>query len=368
MTVHKPHAPIEVPFDDVELRIVRSRSMHEVALALGSNMGDSAAILQGAVDDLASVDGISVIAVSRAYETDPVGGPEQDAYLNAVALVVTDLDPWELLAVTQSIEQHWHRVREVRWGPRTLDIDILAVGEETVDSDDLVIPHPRAHERAFVLVPWLDVDPEAPDPRPRAGDATSCGRCDARAACARRTSPCACRVDGSRHERHAADPGPAARRGRPSSPRRVGWGVVQVVDAWFGRLVPVPWAAAAALWLLAGAVAYWAFTSRPRLQAPARREADAAAGGRTHGRARDGGLPHRRTRARLLRRDRRRDGAQPRDARPACRPSGLPSAAALGALALVAAALWLEHLCRLPVGPRRRGRVREPHRGIGFQS
>ena len=135
--------------------------MHEVALALGSNMGDSAAILQGALDDLTSVDGVSVIAVSRAYETDPVGGPEQDAYLNAVALVVTDLDPWELLAVTQSIERHWHRVREVRWGPRTLDIDILAVGEETVDSDDLVIPHPRAHERAFVLVPWLDVDPEA---------------------------------------------------------------------------------------------------------------------------------------------------------------------------------------------------------------
>lgn len=135
--------------------------MHEVALALGSNMGDSAAILQGALDDLTSVDGISVIAVSRVYETDPVGGPEQEPYLNAVALVVTDLDPWELLAVTQSIERHWHRVREVRWGPRTLDIDILAVGDEAVDSDDLVIPHPRAHERAFVLVPWLDADPEA---------------------------------------------------------------------------------------------------------------------------------------------------------------------------------------------------------------
>jgi 2-amino-4-hydroxy-6-hydroxymethyldihydropteridine diphosphokinase len=135
--------------------------VHEVALALGSNMGDSAAILQGALDDLTSVDGIRVIAVSRVYETDPVGGPEQEPYLNAVALVVTDLDPWELLAVTQSIERHWHRVREVRWGPRTLDIDILAVGEEAVDSDDLVIPHPRAHERAFVLVPWLDADPEA---------------------------------------------------------------------------------------------------------------------------------------------------------------------------------------------------------------
>ena len=135
--------------------------MHEVALALGSNMGDSAAILQGAIDDLASVDGIRVVAVSPAYETDPVGGPEQEPYLNAVLLALTELDPWELLAVTQSIEQHWHRVREVRWGPRTLDIDILAIDAETVDSDDLVVPHPRAHERGFVLVPWADVAPDA---------------------------------------------------------------------------------------------------------------------------------------------------------------------------------------------------------------
>ena len=138
--------------------------VHEVALALGSNMGDSAAILQGAVDNLASVEGISIVAVSPVYETDPVGGPEQDVYLNAVVIAVTELDPWALLAVTQSIEQHWHRVREVRWGPRTLDIDILAIDDATVDSDDLVIPHPRAHERGFVLVPWADVSPEASIP------------------------------------------------------------------------------------------------------------------------------------------------------------------------------------------------------------
>ena len=135
--------------------------MHEVALALGSNMGDRAAILQGAVGDLATVDGVHVIAISRTYETDPVGGPEQDPYLNAVVVVLTDLDPWGLLAATQSIEQHWHRTREVRWGPRTLDIDILAIDTETVDSDDLVVPHPRAHERGFVLVPWADVAPGA---------------------------------------------------------------------------------------------------------------------------------------------------------------------------------------------------------------
>ena len=145
--------------------------MHEVALALGSNLGDSAVILQGAIDDLASVEGISIVAVSPTYETDPVGGPEQDAYLNAVVIVTTDLDPWALLSVTQSIEQHWHRVREVRWGPRTLDIDILAIDEETVDSDDVVIPHPRAHERGFVLVPWADVAPDAQLPgHGRVGD------------------------------------------------------------------------------------------------------------------------------------------------------------------------------------------------------
>jgi 2-amino-4-hydroxy-6-hydroxymethyldihydropteridine diphosphokinase len=135
--------------------------MAEAALALGSNLGDSAAILQGAIDDLASVDDIVVMGVSRTYETDPVGGPEQEAYLNAVVVVRTDLDPWQLLAVTQSIEQHWHRTREVRWGPRTLDIDILAFDAESVDSEDLVIPHPRAHERGFVLVPWSDVAPDA---------------------------------------------------------------------------------------------------------------------------------------------------------------------------------------------------------------
>ena len=135
--------------------------MAEAALALGSNLGDSAAILQGAIGDLASVDGVVVVGVSRTYETDPVGGPDQDPYLNAVVVVRTDLDPWQLLAVTQSIEQHWHRTREVRWGPRTLDIDILAFDADTVDSVDLVIPHERAHERAFVLVPWVDVAPDA---------------------------------------------------------------------------------------------------------------------------------------------------------------------------------------------------------------
>ena len=135
--------------------------MADVVLALGSNQGDSAAILQGAVNDLAQVDGLRLTQVSAVYETDPVGGPEQDRYLNAVVLGRTELAPAELLAATQAVEQRWHRVREVRWGPRTLDIDIIAIDDLVLDTDDLVLPHPRAHERGFVLVPWLEADPQA---------------------------------------------------------------------------------------------------------------------------------------------------------------------------------------------------------------
>jgi 2-amino-4-hydroxy-6-hydroxymethyldihydropteridine diphosphokinase len=138
--------------------------VREVALALGSNQGDSAVILQGAVDDLARVDGLELTVVSSMFETDPVGGPEQEAYLNAVVVGRTSLSGRELLAQTQRVEADWHRVREVRWGPRTLDVDILALGDEVLDTDDLTLPHPRAHERAFVLVPWLDADPEATVP------------------------------------------------------------------------------------------------------------------------------------------------------------------------------------------------------------
>jgi 2-amino-4-hydroxy-6-hydroxymethyldihydropteridine diphosphokinase len=138
--------------------------MPEVALALGSNMGDSATILQGAVADLCAVDGLALEAVSAVYETDAVGGPDQDAYLNAVVVGQTTLNGPGLLAATQAIEQAWHRVREVRWGPRTLDIDILSLGDELIDTPALVIPHPRAHERAFVLIPWHDADPQASIP------------------------------------------------------------------------------------------------------------------------------------------------------------------------------------------------------------
>ena len=128
------------------------------ALALGSNLGDSAATLQGAVADLARVPGLELVAVSPVYETDPVGGPEQPVYLNAVVLARCALAPLDLLAQTQRIEADWQRTREVRWGPRTLDIDVLAVGDLVMTTGVLDLPHPRAHERGFVLVPWHDVD------------------------------------------------------------------------------------------------------------------------------------------------------------------------------------------------------------------
>ena len=135
--------------------------MRSVALGLGSNLGDSIAILNGAVADLQASPGVQVTAVSSVYETDPVGGPQQAPFLNAVVLARTSLVDRALLEVTQAVEQNWHRMREVRWGPRTLDIDILAIGDEVSDDLDVTVPHPLAHERAFVLVPWHEVDPDA---------------------------------------------------------------------------------------------------------------------------------------------------------------------------------------------------------------
>jgi 2-amino-4-hydroxy-6-hydroxymethyldihydropteridine diphosphokinase len=129
-------------------------------LGLGSNLGDRLAHLQRAVDAFAATPGVRVVAVSRVYETAPVGGPAQDDFLNAVAAIDTDLGPRELLDAAMRVEQFEDRVRTIRWGPRTLDADILLYGAERVDEPDLEIPHPRMYERAFVLAPLHDVAPE----------------------------------------------------------------------------------------------------------------------------------------------------------------------------------------------------------------
>jgi 2-amino-4-hydroxy-6-hydroxymethyldihydropteridine diphosphokinase len=128
-------------------------------VALGSNLGDRVANLQFAVDALAAADGVEVVDASRVYETAPVGGPPQDAYLNAVVAIETALDPHELLALGQRVERDAHRVRAERWGPRTLDVDLLLYDDVRLDEADLTVPHPRMWERGFVLAPLRDVAP-----------------------------------------------------------------------------------------------------------------------------------------------------------------------------------------------------------------
>jgi 2-amino-4-hydroxy-6-hydroxymethyldihydropteridine diphosphokinase len=131
-------------------------------LALGSNLGHSLDTLSGAIEQLNRVDGIDVVSESPLVVTVPVGGPEgQPDYLNQVIEVSTTLSPYALLQAAHTVEQAFHRERIVRWGPRTLDIDIITYGSVTSDDPDLTLPHPRAAERAFVLVPWSWMDPGA---------------------------------------------------------------------------------------------------------------------------------------------------------------------------------------------------------------
>lgn len=131
-----------------------------VVLALGSNLGAREDVLRSAVAALDAVDGLEVTAVSPVVETDPVG-PDQPDYLNAVVLARTVLDPLALLAACQAVEAAHGRVRGERWGARTLDVDVVDYAGRRSAGPALVLPHPRAHERAFVLVPWLATDPGA---------------------------------------------------------------------------------------------------------------------------------------------------------------------------------------------------------------
>ena len=132
-----------------------------LVLSLGANLGDTAATLATAVDALRSTPGITVTAVSPVYRTAPVGGVEQPDFVNLVVLATTSLEPDDVLAATAQIETAAGRTREVHWGPRTLDIDIIAIDGVVRDDAHLTLPHPRAHERAFVLVPWCAIDPDA---------------------------------------------------------------------------------------------------------------------------------------------------------------------------------------------------------------
>lgn len=133
-------------------------------IAMGSNIGDRLDYLQGGLDGLFDTPRITFLAVSPVYETTPVGGPEQPDYLNAVVIAETSMPAQAVLERCLSLEDAYGRVRDERWGPRTLDLDLIIYGDEVSNSPGLTLPHPRAHERAFVLAPWLDADPQAQIP------------------------------------------------------------------------------------------------------------------------------------------------------------------------------------------------------------
>ena len=171
VTVHKPQAPVGVPFTDVTVTVVRRRPAVPVVVALGANLprGDQrpADTARAAVEALAQHPDVTVVAVSDLHDTEPVGGPEQPVYVNAVVTARTTLSPTSLLRELHGIEAAFDRRREVRWGARTLDLDLVQYGDPDTGTDvtsylpRLTLPHPRAHERAFVLVPWLEADPDA---------------------------------------------------------------------------------------------------------------------------------------------------------------------------------------------------------------
>lgn len=131
----------------------------KVVIALGSNLGDREQILHAAIDELKKV--VTVLKVSQFLETEPVGGPEQPDYLNAVLIGESELEPVDLLAKMQEIELAAGRERIEHWGPRTLDLDLITADEIIMNTNVLTLPHPRAHERRFVLDPWLEIDPRA---------------------------------------------------------------------------------------------------------------------------------------------------------------------------------------------------------------
>ena len=166
VTVHKPQAPVGVPFSDVSVTVRRRREV-PVVVALGGNQGHPVSTVRAAVGELGAVPGVWGVRPSGLYLTDPVGGPVQSRFVNAVALALTSLSPEALLAALHRIESRHGRVREVHWGPRTLDMDLIQYGDPRAgtevrrDHDGLRLPHPRATQRAFVLVPWHEVDPVA---------------------------------------------------------------------------------------------------------------------------------------------------------------------------------------------------------------
>jgi len=167
--VHKPNAPLKVPFDDVicQVKCRRHHPASEFALSLGSNLGDVDDNLRHAVEALAAAPGIDLTACSSIYRTTPVevDGKTQPDYHNLVVTGLTTLAPHELLRQTAAIEKRLGRTRPYPHAPRTIDIDIITLGDSVIDDDELTLPHPRAWRREFVLIPWLEIAPKAKLPQ-----------------------------------------------------------------------------------------------------------------------------------------------------------------------------------------------------------
>ncbi|WNZ09509.1 2-amino-4-hydroxy-6-hydroxymethyldihydropteridine diphosphokinase [Streptomyces sp. 11x1] len=159
-TVQPVPASVVQKVDEADTTLHNPR---RAVISIGSNLGNRLENLQGAVDALEDTPGVRVKAVSPVYETEPWGVEpgSQPSYFNAVVVLKTTLPPSSLLERAQAVEEAFHRVRDERWGARTLDVDIVAYADVVSDDPALTLPHPRAHERAFVLAPWHDVEPEA---------------------------------------------------------------------------------------------------------------------------------------------------------------------------------------------------------------
>lgn len=161
-TINKPSAPIGLPFENVAVSIFRK--WHKVFLSIGSNIGDKEAYLNQALESFYDDECCRVINVSKYVETKPYGPVEQDNFLNGCIEIETLYEPEQLLEVIHQIESEANRTREVHWGPRTLDIDIVLYDNDIIYEQNLIIPHKEMHKRAFVLVPLAEIAPYAYHP------------------------------------------------------------------------------------------------------------------------------------------------------------------------------------------------------------
>lgn len=155
--LEKPSAPVAFSYEHIGVRIFRQK--HLAYLSIGSNKGDREAYLQAGLAHLRQEKNIRVLAVSKMIETEPWGYTEQPAFMNAAVALETLLSPWELLDVLQVAEQASQRTRELHWGPRTLDMDLLLYDQEIIQDERLSVPHPQMHKRAFVLEPLKEIAP-----------------------------------------------------------------------------------------------------------------------------------------------------------------------------------------------------------------